>query len=123
MAQRDALKEKSHENWQAAELCRENAKINAATSRFYYALYLAVRYWADKFGFIAWHERPADVHECVARVVGQNAGEKAKNYRYLLNDLKGFRQTADYSPESIDDDDRYRDLIEKASAARKFFLG
>ena len=117
----ECLKTKSDENWQAAKLCRDNAFIHAATSRFYYALYQASRYWAAKRELVGLEDFLEDVHATMANIVGCNAGAYAREYRAVMNEMKDLRVRADYRPELLGDAD-VDEPVKKASVVRCFFL-
>ena len=121
MLLREYLKQKSDENWKAAKLCRAEKMIQAATSRYYYALYQASRYWADKFGFVGLKETFSDVHATMASVVGNNAGSNSRDFRAVMNDLKDLRVRADYRLDILQVEE-VEETVQRASAARSFFL-
>jgi hypothetical protein len=118
---REQLRLKSEENWEAGRLCRENNKPNAATSRYYYALYLSARYWADKRGVMRCADHVPDVHATTAMVVANNAGPNARAFRGIMNALFDLRIIADYRPEPVDLVE-VSEVVKQASAARGFFL-
>ena len=118
---RDYLKQKSDENWKAARLCRDGRMFQAAASRFYYALYQASRYWADKCGIVGIKETFPDVHATMANVVGNSAGSEARDCREVMNDLKDLRVRADYRPELVAAEE-VEETAQRASAVRGFFL-
>lgn len=121
MLLREYLRRKSDENWEAALLCRNNKMLHAATSRFYYALYQASRYWADKGGIVDILARFPDVHATMANVVGKNAGNNARDFREVMNELAELRIRSDYRPEFLNDSD-VNETVERASTVRASFL-
>lgn len=123
MLLREIVREKSDENWDAGRLCRDNSKFNAAISRFYYAVYLSTRYWADKKGLLACTDKGVrDIHATMVGIIGNNAGNDAKEFRAIVNNLKELRVTADYYPEHVGYSGDVQMTVKKASAIRSFFL-
>jgi len=121
MLQREQLALKSLENWTAAATCRTGGHRNAAASRFYYALYQAIRFWADKKGLLRCVEYVPDVHATVASIVGKNGGDCARELREAVNDMYELRVKADYKPEPVEESD-LEETVKKAGAARAVFL-
>ena len=114
MSPRDCRKHlcgKSDENWDAGEILRQQNKINAAANRYYYAMFHAAWVWADKNS----HLRIKDgtyrgFHDSLINIVSTHAGSRAKDFRNSLNNMFGFRVTADYEVDSVDKADLESEL-------------
>src|SRR5262245_21683353 len=120
---RSYFRTKSQENWTAANRCLNDIPLpNAAATRFYYSLFQAARYWADKAGCVSIGDRFDDVHATMANAVGNNAGPRGRELRSTMNDVYDLRIRADYKPEALIADDLDEALRGRAKAARDFFL-
>ena len=120
MNDRDQFKQKSNENWKAAEVLRKDFK-NAAVNRYYYSLYQAIRYWADAKNVFHCSDFVGDVHATVANIVGNNCGKNAREMRGIVNDMREQRVIADYSLDDVVEEE-VQPIIQMASAARAEFL-
>jgi len=122
MNRREGLRSKSNENWQAARDCEDRLQFNAATSRYYYSLYEAARFWLDKEGTLQFDVSIRDdLHVTIANIIGTQIAENGRKFREVLNELKELRVVADYRVESVDEDEM-RKVTEDAVEVRAFFL-
>ena len=115
------LCEKSDENWQAFELCRQNGQYNAAANRLYYSVFLAVFDYGTRtqqMDLAETGEARGSRHVDARNLVGRKLGRKC---REAYHDLKWLREVADYRPESVTADD-LEENEQHASNLRELFL-
>jgi HEPN domain. len=110
------VRDKSEENWNAGYACLDAEHYNAAASRFYYAVFQAVLFYARKKQ--QYKHQPNKIHSDMMSYV-----ERQNNPRWLrvFSQLKGLRVTADYDPDRLQKNDIQK-ILNEADDIRKSFL-
>ena len=110
---------KSDNNWKAGEAALKAGMLDAAASRFYYALFEAVWGYGESKNLV---ERDAiDKHAKAAEVVFNAGGANASLCRETYGKLKACRVIADYHPEPLKQG-RLTILLQHANQIRQHFI-
>lgn len=120
---RDTFKDRSEENWRAAVACLKQKSYNPAANRFYFAVYHAVVYWADKAKLVRCQKSHAGFHQSLPENIAEHGGEHGNDYRAVFAEVYALRIQADYKPHPVKEKHLKPDLVQRANHVRKVMLG
>lgn len=111
------LRDKSVENLAAGELLFERGHVNAATSRFYYAMYQAAVSGLDRAGYVAGRIRSGAL-EWDHSMVENNIAvcRTSREDRLLFMRMRKLRTRADYRDDAV----LSGELEDEVGAVRRF---
>lgn len=113
------MRDKSDENWRVAKRCLDDYDLNAAANRFYYSVFQAVLLYAKKKkGYL---KSTKSVHYDMEQIV-KDTGKHGRYYSRQFKRLKSYRETADYDPETPEEN-KVKNLVADSEKMRRFFLG
>ncbi len=119
---REAFRERSAENWDAAVACQDRNRFNAAANRYYYAVYQAAVYWADKKRFVRCTQSHAGFHQRLPELLVADGGSSGKDFRGVFAEAYALRIQADYKPHPVAGKHLSRELIQKVNLVRNSLL-
>lgn len=119
---RDIFQNRSDENWNAGIACQERKYYNSAASRFYYAVYHAVVFWADRKQLISCAKSHAGMHQTLPEKVAEYGGPQGEDYREIFSEMYALRIQADYKPHPVKEKHLKPELLQRANTVRKVML-
>lgn len=93
------MRGKSIENWDAGCICLDHGKNNAAASRFYYSVFQAVLWWAERKQAYTYTRGESHIHGDMMVKMNQDATASRAD-KYLFREFQLLRQTADYQADT-----------------------
>ena len=113
-----SLKEKSERCWTLALELRENGDFNNCASRMYYAVFQAVKAYAVKKRGYDPNDKSTKVHNAMYHIVKEKMG----TYYATYEDMREFRNTADYDQDDVPPGGITQHIVKQAEEIKKHFL-
>lgn len=114
------MKAKSSENWEAGYACLTAKRYNAAANRFYYSIFQAVLWYAQKRQGYIYKKGESRVHGDMMEALAK-APMATKEEKRTLKHFCLLRETADYQTDTPREQD-LKDFLYKGQCLRERYF-